>query len=638
MWWKGKYNGYSFQQTTHSLLNMIISRLGLRFTFLLSTLHRANKVLVHTKSESQFLRGQSYLVAQLSTGQSHTVSNFENTGQTLHIDVTSINTSSTPSVAQVNIYLGNCSPGVVSASCGTCVVDSDCSVDPSDTCSEPSCVAGQCTTKPAEGCATFELDLLTDNYPQETSWKLLDDCNNGNVVAQGGSFSSTVKEESFESNVNLPWSKYTLVVEDSENDGMCCGYGNGYYEARWNEQRVASGGEFQSSESNSFGSCGAAPTKAPVAPTESPTDAPTGSGGLFELNLLTDNYPGETTWTLVDDCNNGAVVLTGGPYATKASSFVTPDTLPRSKYTFTITDAESDGICCGQYGDGSYTVKWDNAVIQTGGQFQATDTVSFGECSSASNPTVNPTAAPTSSPTKAPTKQPTSTPTKAPTKVPTSAPTKAPTKAPTRTPTSNPTKAPTKAPTRAPTKSPTKTPTTSPTTSPTAAPNNVPTAVPTSSPTGAPNQTPTTSPTSSPTKTATSAPTGSPVTPNSENAVFELNILTDNYPAETTWTLRDDCNIFNTVVASGGPFAADDKGVNFAFSEALPRSKYTLTITDSENDGICCGYGQGSYTVSWDGAFVATGGEFATTDTVTFGECEPVDNSDLFALNILTDN
>ena len=33
-------------------------------------------------------------------------------------------------------------------------------------------------------------------------------------------------------------------------------------------------------------------------------------------------------------------------------------------------------------------------------------------------------------------------------------------------------------------------------------------------------------------------------------------------------------------------------------------------ITDAEWDGICCGYGQGSYSVSVDGEIVQTGGDF----------------------------
>ena len=37
---------------------------------------------------------------------------------------------------------------------------------------------------------------------------------------------------------------------------------------------------------------------------------------------------------------------------------------------------------------------------------------------------------------------------------------------------------------------------------------------------------------------------------------------------------------------------------------------YTLNVNDSYGDGICCAYGNGSYTVNVDGEDVLTGGQF----------------------------
>ena len=549
--------------------------------------------------ESQFYGGQSTLAKELSSGQSHTVENFQGSGKTLYIEVNSISFGTVPSVAQVDIFLGNCSPDVISEECGTCVIDSDCPI-PIDSCSEAACVAGQCSEKPAPGCITFEFDLLTDDYPDETSWKLLDNCNDGNIVAGQNSYNA--KEESFEVNLNLPWSRYTLIVEDAADDGMCCDFGAGHYEARWNEQRVVAGGEFDTSESTTFGSCGPAPTQAPVVPTPSPTNGP---GAVFLLELLTDKYPEETTWSLVDECNGGEEAFLGGPYDSEDSMLVISEILPLSRYTFTINDSEDDGICCG-YGDGSYTVTWNGSVVQNGGEFETSDSVTFGDCFVASNPTGPPTGSPTGSPTGNPTREPTG------------------------SPTGNPTVGPTESPTNNPTRGPTGSPTGNPTAEPTAAPNA--NALPTAFPANSPTSNPTASPT-------TGSPTSSPTVENNENALFELNILTDDYPEETTWTLSDDCNIFNGVVASGGPFGNDEKGVNFQFLESLPRSKYTLSINDSADDGICCGWGDGSYSVAWDGANVARGGVFTTTEKITFGECETDDDTTgLFAVSILTDN
>ena len=45
---------------------------------------------------------------------------------------------------------------------------------------------------------------------------------------------------------------------------------------------------------------------------------------------------------------------------------------------------------------------------------------------------------------------------------------------------------------------------------------------------------------------------------------------------------------------------------------------YTFTINDSFGDGICCAYGTGLYTVSSQGTVLATGGEFADTESAEF--------------------
>ncbi|MAV42803.1 MAG: hypothetical protein CMC32_04880, partial [Flavobacteriaceae bacterium] len=46
---------------------------------------------------------------------------------------------------------------------------------------------------------------------------------------------------------------------------------------------------------------------------------------------------------------------------------------------------------------------------------------------------------------------------------------------------------------------------------------------------------------------------------------------------------------------------------------------YTFTIYDAYGDGICCGYGVGSYSITDDsGNTIISGGEFSSVDTSTF--------------------
>lgn len=46
-----------------------------------------------------------------------------------------------------------------------------------------------------------------------------------------------------------------------------------------------------------------------------------------------------------------------------------------------------------------------------------------------------------------------------------------------------------------------------------------------------------------------------------------------------------------------------------------------FTILDSGGDGLCCGEGQGSYTISYDGKELKTGDAFYDYETTDFGLC-----------------
>ena len=92
------------------------------------------------------------------------------------------------------------------------------------------------------------------------------------------------------------------------------------------------------------------------------------------ITILTDNYPGETTWSLTDV--SGTVVASGGPYATQAVEEVTQVCVAPGCYTFIINDSYGDGICCA-YGTGLYTVSSQGTVLATGGEFTDTESAEF---------------------------------------------------------------------------------------------------------------------------------------------------------------------------------------------------------------------------------------------------------------------
>jgi hypothetical protein len=92
-----------------------------------------------------------------------------------------------------------------------------------------------------------------------------------------------------------------------------------------------------------------------------------------------------------------------------------------------------------------------------------------------------------------------------------------------------------------------------------------------------------------------------------------VTINLDNYPGETTWDIKDGGG---TTIASGGPYSG--AGTTVVSDECLIDGCYDFTIYDSYGDGICCGYGTGSYEVTEGATVLASGGEFGSSETTNF--------------------
>jgi hypothetical protein len=98
-----------------------------------------------------------------------------------------------------------------------------------------------------------------------------------------------------------------------------------------------------------------------------------------------------------------------------------------------------------------------------------------------------------------------------------------------------------------------------------------------------------------------------------EDESLTLTIDLDEYPAETTWEIYSG----STVVASGGSYGQSFTTVTEDI--CLPEGCYTMTFFDSYGDGICCGFGDGSYTLTDEsGSVLASGGEFEDSETTSF--------------------
>jgi hypothetical protein len=94
-----------------------------------------------------------------------------------------------------------------------------------------------------------------------------------------------------------------------------------------------------------------------------------------------------------------------------------------------------------------------------------------------------------------------------------------------------------------------------------------------------------------------------------------VSITFDNYPEETSWSIT---NSGGSVVASGGTYGSQPDGSTVSGIYCLADGCYDFSINDAYGDGICCSYGNGSYSVNGGGNTLASGGSFGSNETTNF--------------------
>lgn len=97
-----------------------------------------------------------------------------------------------------------------------------------------------------------------------------------------------------------------------------------------------------------------------------------------------------------------------------------------------------------------------------------------------------------------------------------------------------------------------------------------------------------------------------PPPPSAYNSISVI-ISQDNYPTETSWDIK---NKNGEIVRTGD--------VNGISNFLLQDGHYTFSIYDSYGDGLCCGYGNGSYQLKAGAEVIRTGGQFESIETTEF--------------------
>lgn len=106
---------------------------------------------------------------------------------------------------------------------------------------------------------------------------------------------------------------------------------------------------------------------------------------------------------------------------------------------------------------------------------------------------------------------------------------------------------------------------------------------------------------------------------------FEL--VLDLFGSETSWEISDaDGN----QLASGSGYSNKLAGQKYITNLCLPEGCYEVLVKDSDGDGICCNYGQGSFTLvnNTDGSVLVQGSRFGNAVRQAFCIDGPADEED----------
>lgn len=136
-----------------------------------------------------------------------------------------------------------------------------------------SCQNSSPTPSASKGAVVVQIDIMYDNYPDETSWTL--STTSGQSLGYSSSGVGATPNTLASTTVDLSPGSYVLQLQDTYGDGFCCSNGNGYYEVyalvNGKRTRLAKGlGSFQFSKNVEF----TVPSVTPVAPARSPTLQP----------------------------------------------------------------------------------------------------------------------------------------------------------------------------------------------------------------------------------------------------------------------------------------------------------------------------------------------------------------------------
>lgn len=214
------------------------------------------------------------------------------------------------------------------------------------------------------GSTSSDVDLvfIFDLHPEDISWTITD------TVYGNGNYDQELAFEEVEESVTLCNNNcYEVVINDSYEDGLCCGEGYGVYKIAINGEVVLRGGVFGATETLNF----CLDDGGNLLP-QSGADNGSGSS-IIDIKMLFDDWPEETSWKITDydiksdvygEVSNYELALAGGgvwQYVTVWNN---------NCYELVIKDKEGDG-------NGGYGILVQEEEVLSGGEFETVEKTSL---------------------------------------------------------------------------------------------------------------------------------------------------------------------------------------------------------------------------------------------------------------------
>jgi hypothetical protein len=253
---------------------------------------------------------------------------------------------------------------------------------------------------PCGGCPEdlFEIRVMTDDFPEEITWQLKDE--QDSVIIAGGPYTGA-PNSLFTSYACVDSDGcYSFTIYDDYGDGI---FPPGYFEIYLNDSLMVHNNTFcaesltvshlgngcgpilgaccddstaDCNENVEEQNCQGSTMRFLADGQCSDLNPPCGGcpDDVITIEIMPDDFPLEITWALTIN-GTSYVVASGGPldkYNTLYEYHYCAD--PDSCYDFYVFDDAEDGICC-DYGIGYYRIYLNGALVDSGGQYGAVDTV-----------------------------------------------------------------------------------------------------------------------------------------------------------------------------------------------------------------------------------------------------------------------